>query len=136
MRSAYMECGPFAAPGSTQQRIRTHEVDVLEVLLFSDDCSPWSRARLERVIGGNPLDLSDALHNLAVAGLIHLSENSVTLSRVTRVTMQSVSEALAVSAPCAQASHGTGSGVCRDAGAVRCRRRQRGGRERCGHARR
>jgi hypothetical protein len=58
------------------------EAESLKQLLAREDHEPWSRAQLERVIGGNPLDLSDALHNLSATGVIHLSEEQVTPSRV------------------------------------------------------
>lgn len=87
MSSRYAECrcgGSVAAPSTTEARIAMCEVEVLERLLAREGQVPWTRVSLECAIGGNALDLSDALYNLAAAGVIYLSEESVTLSRTAR----------------------------------------------------
>jgi hypothetical protein len=74
-------CRGSLATLSTETRTRTREAESLKQLLAREDREPWTRAQLERVIGGNPLDLSDALHNLSATGVIHLSEEHVSVSR-------------------------------------------------------
>lgn len=69
---------------STQARTKMCEVGVLRCLVAPDGREPWTRAGLECGVGGDPLDLSDALHNLRTAGVIHLSEERVILSRTAR----------------------------------------------------
>jgi len=71
--------GPPVAP-STEARTATCEVEVVKRLLARESREPWTRVQLERAIRSNPLDLSDALHNLAAVGLIRLSEARVTLT--------------------------------------------------------
>lgn len=73
-------CGGLLAVPSTEVRTGLCEVEAVKRLLVREGRDPWTRVQLERAIGGNPLDLSDALHNLAVAGVIRLSEESVTLT--------------------------------------------------------
>ena len=68
----------------TEARTRTCEMDVVKRLLAREGRDPWTRVQLECATGGNALDLSDALSNLAAAGVIRLSEEIVTFSRVTR----------------------------------------------------
>lgn len=66
---------------STEQRTRMNEAEVLRRLLACRDRESPTRAALERMIGGDPLDLSDALRNLNAAGVIHLSEDGVSVTR-------------------------------------------------------
>jgi predicted transcriptional regulator len=79
-------CGGSLATPSTEQRTRMREIEIIKRLLARRDRDPWSRAQLERVVGGDPLDLSDALRNLNAAGVVHLSEDNVTVSRAARWT--------------------------------------------------
>lgn len=92
MRSTPLEWHrtPSAAWPQTEAKIRTIEE---EVLAFLPSCGqPPTRVELERAISGSPLDVSDALHNLAVADLIELNELRVTLQsgRITRPTAGTV----------------------------------------------
>jgi hypothetical protein len=84
MNSVYA-VGPhdeLVAALSTHARTVMCEVEVVRRLLLARDVRhTWTRAGLERAIGGNPLDLSDALSNLADVGVIALSEEPVMLSR-------------------------------------------------------
>jgi hypothetical protein len=66
------------------ERIVLAEVAVMTRLLKADQCEPWTRAELERSIGGDMLDISDALVKLNGAGLINLTEQFVTVSRAAR----------------------------------------------------
>jgi len=56
----------------------------MERLLDSERHDFWTRADLERDIGGNILDVSDALATLQRTGLIHLTEQLVTVTRTAR----------------------------------------------------
>lgn len=67
---------PWALP-RTEAMIRTVEAEVLARL--SAEEQPLTRVELERMIGASPLDVANALHNLAVAGSIVLSELRVAL---------------------------------------------------------
>lgn len=101
MSNTYIERhrrAPFSRRHSTEQRISRCEVDVLAFLL--DQERPPTRVQLEHEIDGDPLDLSNALDNLAAAGLLDLSERSVTLTRRARLTRQTVADTLAVSGSC------------------------------------
>ncbi len=69
---------------STRARTEMCEVEVVKRLLTRDDCGAWTRAALECSVAGNPLDVSDALSNLAAASVIHLTEERVVLSRTAR----------------------------------------------------
>jgi hypothetical protein len=73
-------CGASLAVPSTEARTGMCEVEVVKRLLDHGNRDPLTRVQLERMIGGNPLDPSDALHNLAAVGVICLSEESVTLA--------------------------------------------------------
>lgn len=64
------------------------EVAVMTRLLNKKHHDPWTRPELERDIGGDMLDLSDALVNLDRAGLINLTEQLVTVSRAARRTAE------------------------------------------------
>jgi predicted transcriptional regulator len=77
--------GSLATP--TEERTRMHEVEILKQLLAREDREVWTCAQLERAVGDDPLDLSDALRNLNAAGVIHLSEDSVTVSRTASWTI-------------------------------------------------
>lgn len=109
MNNEYATGGSLTAL-STHARTAMCEVDVVKRLLVArDECHSWTRAALECAVGGNPLDLSDALSNLADAGIICLSEDRVTLSRAVHDLMFNLrAEVLKADAPC---------------GAVRSRRR-------------
>lgn len=87
---------------STHTRTAMCEVEVVRRLLHAcDDRCPWARAALECAIGGNPLDVSDALSNLADVGVIRLSEEYVTLSRTAHDLMFNLkAEVLKADAPC------------------------------------
>jgi hypothetical protein len=99
-RAAYPS-GMSLAVLSTRVRTGMCEVGVVKRLLARDDCEPWPRAALECAVAGNPLDVSDALSNLAAAGVIHLSEERVALSRTARGLMCHLrSEVLPADAPC------------------------------------
>ena len=59
---------------------------VMTVLLASEH-SPSSRAELEREVSGvngNPMDVTDAVDCLYSSGLVHLSGELVTVTRVAR----------------------------------------------------
>ncbi len=84
-------CRGSFATHSTKARTKMHEAESLKWLLACEDRGPWTRAQLERVVGGNALDLSDALHNLSAAGVIHLSEEQVSVSRAASRTAQLIS---------------------------------------------
>jgi hypothetical protein len=69
---------------STRARTGLCEVEVVKRLLAIDDREGWTRAALECSVAGSPLDVSDALSNLAAMRVIHLSEERVALSRTAR----------------------------------------------------
>jgi hypothetical protein len=86
---------------STRVRTGMCEVGVVKQLLARDDREVWTRAVLECAVAGNPLDVSDALSNLAVAGVIHLSEERVELARTARDLLLGLgAEVLPAVAPC------------------------------------
>jgi hypothetical protein len=60
------------------------EAGLLRFLIARDGRELWTRAGLECGVGGDPLDLSDALHNLQAAGVIQLGEEQVALSCTAR----------------------------------------------------
>jgi hypothetical protein len=71
---------------SPAQRVTLDEVTILRRLLVVDQRGLWTRAELEHAVPGDPLDVSDALTNLYGVGVIHLTEDLVTLSRAARRT--------------------------------------------------
>ena len=79
-RAVYLSCMSLAVL-STRVRIGMCEVEIVKRLLASDGFEPWTRAALECVVVGAPLDVSDALSNLAAADVICLSEGRVALAR-------------------------------------------------------
>jgi hypothetical protein len=64
--------------------IRMAEVGIMVRLLHTKHNDVWTRAELERHIGGNMLDFSDALLELHRSGLVHLEGELVTVSRAAR----------------------------------------------------
>jgi transcriptional regulator with XRE-family HTH domain len=72
-----------------EEHTRLLEARVFATLRAREHRDPYARAQLERrLAGANPLDLSDALRNLAEAGVINLGEERVTLSRAAIWTMR------------------------------------------------
>jgi hypothetical protein len=103
MNDTYANCrgGSSLVVLSTRARTVMCEVEIVMRLLAWDDREPWSRAALECALGSYPLDLSDALSNLAVSGVICLSEERVSLSCAARNLMLHLgAEALTVDTPC------------------------------------
>lgn len=72
---------PERAVLGTRARIGMCEVRALALLCARGAGEAWPRAALECALAGNPLDVSDALSNLAADGVICLSEQCVMLSR-------------------------------------------------------
>jgi hypothetical protein len=64
--------------------IRMAEVGIMMRLLHTRHNDVWTRAELERHVGGNMLDFSDALLELQRSGLVHLEGELVTVSRAAR----------------------------------------------------
>ncbi len=61
--------------------VRTAEEGVMTQLFATKHGHVWTRAELERMVGGSALDVSDALAELHGAGLIHIHGELVTVSR-------------------------------------------------------
>jgi hypothetical protein len=87
---------PSADCYAAEARVGRVEVDVLAFLVACEH-SP-TRVELEYEIDSDPLDISNALHNLAAADLIDLNESHITFSRTSRLTM-SMSGAVALARP-------------------------------------
>jgi len=78
--------GATARRPSRAEQIIWAEAAIMQRLLVRDQPDPWTRAELEHAI---PIDLfviSEALVNLHGAGVIHLTEQFVTVSRAARRT--------------------------------------------------
>jgi hypothetical protein len=87
-----MACSSLRCPGviatspSQAEQIRLAEGAIMQRLLVRDQPDPWTRGELERAIPADLFDISEALVNLHGAGVIHLAEQLVTVSRAARRT--------------------------------------------------
>jgi hypothetical protein len=79
-RTTECPCHSLFYKPTQEERIMLSEVAVMTRLLNKKHHDPWTRPELERDIGGDMLDLSDAL--------VNLTEQLVTVSRAARRTAE------------------------------------------------
>jgi hypothetical protein len=76
--------GVIATRPSRAEQIELAEAAIMQRLLVRDQPDPWTRGELEHAIPVDVFDISEALVNLHGAGVIHLAEQFVTVSRAAR----------------------------------------------------
>ncbi len=78
--------GAIITKPSRAEQIELAEAAIMQRLLVRDQPDPWMRGELEHAIPIDLFDISEALVNLHGAGVIHLAEQLVTVSRAARRT--------------------------------------------------